>query len=84
MGIEETKETWARVDLFCDGLGELGDCAAWGVDDPAEDMPMVTDCCSDPEDARRLALHRATDLGWQFEINLKRWLCPDCVRAQRA
>jgi hypothetical protein len=26
MGIKETAETWVRIDLFCDGLGDDGIC----------------------------------------------------------
>jgi hypothetical protein len=82
MGLEQSKETWIRVDLFCDGLGEDGtSCVAYGnPDNPNADMPMVSDCCPTAEDARRLTLHSATQQGWVFDMRLQRWLCPDCAR----
>jgi hypothetical protein len=84
MGIEESKEIWTRVDLYCDGIGDdATTCVLYGDDGDAE-MPMVTDCCQSAEDARRLALHTATREGWQFDIRLQRWLCPACVRALQA
>jgi len=80
MGLEESEETWTRVDLFCDGLGKDGTCVAYGDTDDLDDMPMVTDCCQSPEDAPRLTLYAATQEGWAFDMRLQRWLCPDCVR----
>jgi hypothetical protein len=47
-------------------------------------MPMVTDCCASAEDARRLVLNAAVREGWQFDLKLCRWLCPDCVTARDA
>jgi hypothetical protein len=46
MGIEETQESWTRVDLYCDGLGAgATSCVAYGnPDDIDAAMPMVTDC----------------------------------------
>jgi hypothetical protein len=83
MGLEESTETWTRVDLYCDGIGsDPTTCVAYGdPDDTNADMPMVTDCCPLPEDARRLTLYAAEREGWQFNLELKRWLCPACVRA---
>ncbi len=34
MGIEETAETWVRVDLFCDGLGNDATCLFGAGDEP--------------------------------------------------
>jgi hypothetical protein len=84
MGIVETPETWTRVDLYCDGLGEdATTCVAYGnPDDVDADMPMVTDCCPSAEDARRLTLNTATREGWAFDMKLQRWLCPACVQAR--
>jgi hypothetical protein len=84
MGLEESKETWTRVDLFCDGIGDDSSCVAYGdPDDDDADMPLITDCCRSSEDARRLALCAAEREGWQFNFKLKRWLCPACVAALR-
>jgi hypothetical protein len=86
MPLEQTAEIWTRVDLYCDGLGkDSTTCVEYG--DPNDldvAMPMVTDCCPDPKDARRLALHAATRAGWVFDIELQRWLCPACVKARGA
>jgi hypothetical protein len=56
MGIEESKEIWTRVDLYCDGIGNDGTtCVKYGdPNDSNVEMPMVTDCCPSAEDARRL------------------------------
>jgi hypothetical protein len=85
MGIEESTEIWTRVDLYCDGIGDDGTCVEYGdPDDNDADMPMVTDCCRLPEDARRLTLNAATSDGWQFDLKLRRWLCPACVKVLQA
>jgi hypothetical protein len=85
MALEQSQETWTRVDLFCDGIGEDRTCVAYGdPDDLDADMPMVTDCCQSPEDARRLTLYAATREGWVFDIRLQRWLCPYCVKELNA
>ena len=86
MGIEESKEIWTRVDLYCDGIGkDATTCVKYGnPNDSDVEMPMVTDCCPSAEDARRLTLHAATREGWQFDFKLQRWLCPDCVKAIQA
>ena len=84
VGIEESKEVWTRVDLYCDGIGDgPASCVEYGDrDDLDAEMPMVTDCCPSPEDARRLTLYAATEYGgWQFNMKLRRWLCPACVKA---
>jgi hypothetical protein len=85
MGIEVSKEIWVRVDLFCDGIGDGPEtCVKYGdPEDENIDMPMVTDCCPSEEDACRLTLNTATREGWQFELKLRRWLCPACVIALR-
>lgn len=87
MGLEESKETWTRVDLFCDGIDD-GTCVTErgrkSEEEILANMPMVTDCCLDPEDARRLTLHQATREGWEFNLGLQRWLCPACVAALRS
>lgn len=75
MAIELFQPKVVGADLFCDGLGEFGECVL-GEDGPA----MITDTASTADDARRLVLHAATEhCGWQFDIELQRWLCPDCI-----
>jgi len=85
MGIVENKEIWTRVDLYCDGLGDdPTSCVEYGdPDDVDGEMPMVSDCCLSPEDARRLTFYAATETGWQFDLKLRRWLCPACVRSSQ-
>lgn len=86
MPLEQSAEIWTRVDLYCDGLGEDSTtCVEYGdPDDLDANMPVVTDCCPDPEDARRLTLQAAVRAGWVFDMKLKRWLCPACVKARDA
>ncbi len=57
MGIVEPPETWTRVDLYCDGLGDdTATCVAYGSpNDIDADMPSVTDYCPSAGDARRQA-----------------------------
>jgi hypothetical protein len=84
MGIEESKEVWTRVDLYCDGIGDGPEsCVEYGdPEDIDAEMPVVTDCCQSAEDARRLTLYAATECaGWRFDMKLQRWLCPACVKA---
>ena len=87
MALEESKEIWTRIDLFCDGIGDDGTCVTEDGCNSEEEilanMPMVTDCCPKAEDARCLTLHQATRDGWEFNLSLKRWLCPACVAALR-
>jgi hypothetical protein len=86
MALEQSPEIWTRVDLYCDGLGEdATTCVAYGdPDDINADMPMVSDCCPTAEDACRLTLYAATQDGWIFDMRLKRWLCPECVKTHDA
>jgi hypothetical protein len=39
MAMEETVETWIRIDLFCDGLGDDGIC----VRDASGDLGTISD-----------------------------------------
>ena len=66
------------ADLFCDGLGEFGECVL-GENGPA----MLSDLSWTADDARRLVLHAAEHSNWNFDIKLQRWLCPDCLAAQK-
>jgi hypothetical protein len=76
MAIEIFDLNHVGADLFCDGLGEVGECVL-GEDGPA----MVSNYASTAEDARALVLHAGTNLGWAFDLTLQRWLCPDCLAA---
>jgi hypothetical protein len=40
MGVEETAETWIRIDLFCDGLGNDRTCR-FGTRDESERISDV-------------------------------------------
>ena len=73
MGIEETAETWVRMDLFCDGLGKDGICAGDGLE-------RLSDVAPTAEAARKAILNAAVKARWRFDSKLQRWLCPDCVR----
>jgi hypothetical protein len=75
MAIEEFREIWIRVDLYCDGLGEDGTC----VLDADDDIGMISDVANNAEGARTTVLHAAESAGWVFDLKLRRWLCPDCV-----
>jgi hypothetical protein len=74
MGIEETAETWVRIDLFCDGIGNDGICAG----DPLE---RISDVAATAEGVRKAILNAAVKAPWRFDSKLQRWLCPECVRA---
>jgi hypothetical protein len=50
--------------------------------DADEDLGMISDVAQKAEDARRMVLNGAASCGWVFDMNLKRWLCPDCVAAR--
>ena len=77
MGIEETDETWVRIDLFCDGLGNDGICAGDGSE-------RIFDVAPTPEGARKQILNAAVKARWRFDPKSQRWLCPDCVRGREA
>jgi hypothetical protein len=79
MAIELFNPNWVGADLFCDGLGEYGECVL-GDDGPS----MITDIAPTADDARRLMLHAADHSGWKFDIQSQRWLCPDCMAARDA
>jgi hypothetical protein len=79
MALELFDPKWIGADLFCDGLGEFGECVL-GDDGP----DMVTDIAPSETDARRLALCAAERSGWRFDMQMQRWLCPACLAAQGA
>jgi len=78
MGLEEFEETWTRVELTCDGLGDNGDCVAGRGDDRS----CIMDIAPSPEGAHRVLNRRASDAGWAFELMTKRWLCPHCIEVR--
>jgi hypothetical protein len=80
MGIEETAETWIRIDLFCDGLGNDGTCI-FGARDESE---RISDVAPTSEGARKAILNAAVKARWRFDPKLQRWLCPECASARYA
>ena len=80
MGIEETAETWVRVDLFCDGLGNDGICLL-GANDQLE---RISDVAPTSEGAQKAIRNAAVKARWCFDQKLQRWLCPACARAHGA
>jgi hypothetical protein len=80
MGIKETAETWVRIDLFCDGLGDDGICL-FGADGELEG---ISDVAPTAEGARKQIFNAAVKARWRFDPKLQRWLCPDCVRGREA
>jgi hypothetical protein len=80
MGIKETAETWVRIHLLCDGLGDDGICL-FGADGEAEG---ISDVAPTAEGARKQVLNAAVKARWRFDPKLQRWLCPDCVRGLEA
>ncbi len=77
MAMEETAETWIRINLFCDGLGDDGIC----VRDASGDLRMISDVAPTLEDARTAVLNAAVKSRWTVDLKLLRWLCPECVAA---
>ena len=80
MGIEETAETWVRIDLFCDGLDNDGVC----LQGASDDLEGISDAAPTVEGARKAILNAAVKARWRFDPKLRRWLCPECVRARDA
>jgi hypothetical protein len=75
MGMAETAETWIRIDLFCDGLGDDGTC----VRGANGDLDRISDVAPTAEGARKAILNAAVKSPWRFDPKLDRWLCPECV-----
>jgi hypothetical protein len=80
MAMEETAETWIRIDLFCDGLGGDGIC----VRDANDELDRISDVAPTAEGARKAILNAAVRSRWAFDVKLQRWLCPECVAARDA
>ena len=77
MGIEETVETWVRLDLLCDGLGDEGVCAD-------DELERIAEVAPTAEGAQKAILNAAVKACWRFDQKLQHWLCPACVRARDA
>jgi hypothetical protein len=77
MGIEETAETWIRIDLFCDGLGRDRICAGDGLE-------RISDVAATSEGARKAILNAAVKARWRLDPKSQRWLCPECASARDA
>jgi len=80
MAIEQTTETWVRIDLFCDGLGDDGICVLGAGDD----LDRISEVAPTAEGARKAILNATVKACWRFDPKLQRWLCPDCVRRRDA
>jgi hypothetical protein len=80
MGIEETAETWIRVDLFCDGLGNDGTCLCGA----REESERISDVAPTSAGARKAILNAAVKARWRLDPKSQRWLCPACVSARDA
>jgi hypothetical protein len=80
MGIEETTETWIRIEVFCDGLGEDGICPVRAGDE----LERIFDTAPTAEGARKAILNAAVKAGWRRDPKSQRWLCPECVHARDA
>ena len=80
MGIEETAETWVRIDLSCDGLGDDGVCLR-GAD---SELERISDVAPTSEGARKAILDAAVKARWRRDPKSQRWLCPECASAREA
>jgi hypothetical protein len=78
MAMKETAETWIRIDLFCDGLGDDGIC----VGDASNGLATISDVAPTAEGARKGILNAAVKSRWWFDPKLQRALCPECVAAR--
>ena len=80
MAIVETSETWVRLDLFCDGVGDDGVC----VLSASDESNRISDVAPTAEGARKAIFNASVKSCWRFDQTLQRWLCPECVRARDA
>jgi hypothetical protein len=78
--IKETAETWIRIDLFCDGVGNDGICLLGSGDD----LARISEIAPTNEAVRKAILNAAVKARWRFDPKLQRWLCPECVRVRDA
>ena len=75
MGVRKTAETWVRINLLCDGLGNDGICVG-------DDLDKISDAAPTEEGARKAILNAAVKACWRFDLKLQRWLCPECAAAR--
>ncbi len=80
MAMKQTAETWIRIDLFCDGLGELGICLRGDSDGSG----TISDVAPTAEGARKEILNAVVKSRWRLDPELRRWLCPTCIAARDA
>jgi len=80
MAIVETIETWVRLDLFCDGIGDDGVC----VSSTSDGLDRISDVAPTAETARKAIFNASVKSCWRFDRTLNRWLCPECVRVRDA
>jgi hypothetical protein len=77
MGMVKTTETWVRIELFCDGVGDQGIC----VRSPGDELDRLSDVAPVAEIARKAILNATVKSRWRFDPTSQRWLCCDCARA---
>ena len=80
MAIVETSETWVRIDLFCDGVGDDGLC----VLSASNELDRISDVAPTAEGARKAIFNASVKSCWRFDRTSQRWLCPECVRVRDA
>jgi hypothetical protein len=79
MAMEETTETWIRINQSCDGLGDSGTCLC----DVGDELGMISGVAPTAEGARKAVVNAAIGAGWRIDVKL-RWLCPQCRAAGAA
>jgi hypothetical protein len=79
MAMEQTAETWIRIDLRCDGLGDDGTCVLAASDG----LGAISDVAPTAEGAQKAIINRAMRSGWAIDVK-RRWLCSECRAARDA
>jgi hypothetical protein len=75
MAIQETAETWVRVDLICDGLDGDHTC----VRGANNERGRISEVAPTADGARKALLNAAVRSSWPFDLKLQRWICPACA-----
>jgi len=78
MGIQETAETWVRIDLICDGLDGDQTCVLGANDERGR----ISEVAPTADGARKALLNAAVRSRWPFDLKLQRWICPACARVR--
>jgi hypothetical protein len=65
MGIKETAETWIRVEVFCDGLGDDGVCLVSAGDE----LERISDVAPTREGAQKVIINTTVRARWRFDPN---------------